>query len=48
MLFSTEIDSCDIHNMTHTDTEILGIFCDLTGIHGNDLIDVLIKGYLNK
>lgn len=48
MKFSSEVDSCATHNLTHQDTEILGIFCDITNIHGDDLINVLIKGYLNK
>ena len=48
MMFSPEIDSCVAHNLTQQDTEILGVFCDLTNIHGDNLINVLIKGYLNK
>ena len=41
-------DSCDNHAMTHEDTEILGMFCDVTSIRGEDLKDVLIKGYLKR
>ncbi len=48
MKFSIEGDSCEFHNLTHKETEILGVFCDLTNIHGDDLIDVLVKGYMNK
>lgn len=43
-----EGDSCDNHAMTHEDTEILGMFCDVTAIHGEVLKDVLIKGYLRR
>lgn len=51
MMFSSESDdgdSCKFHNLTHKDTEILGAFCDITNIHGENLMNVLIKGYLNK
>lgn len=51
MMFSSESDerdSCKFHNLTHEDTKILGVFCDLTNIHGENLMNVLIKGYLNK
>lgn len=41
-------DSCEHHAMTHDDTEILGMFCDVTAIHGEDLKDVLVKGYLKR
>lgn len=47
MMLSPEINSCMFHAMTHRDTEILGMFCDYTGIHGEELKDILIKGYLN-
>lgn len=42
------INSCELHNMTYRDTEILGIFCDYTGIHGEQLKEILIKGYLSS
>lgn len=48
MMLPTEIDSCIFHNLTHQDTEILGMFCDFTNIHGEELKEVLLKGYLNK
>ena len=41
-----EINSVDLHAMTHEDTEILGMFCDFSGIHGEDLKKLLIRGYL--
>lgn len=41
-------DSCNYHAMTHEETKILGIFCDITAIHGNDLKEVLIRGYLSR
>lgn len=34
------------HNMTESDTELLGGFCDLFDIHGEKLLDILINGYL--
>lgn len=40
------VDSVINHAMTHEDTENLGIFCDNTGLHGEDLKEVLIRGYL--
>ena len=43
-----EGDSCSFHAMTHEETEILGIFCDITAIHGDDLKEVLIRGYLSR
>lgn len=48
MMLSPEINSCDFHAMTHQDTEILGMFCDFTGIHGEKLKEVLLKGYLKR
>lgn len=45
-MLSPEINSCDFHAMTHKDTEILGMFCDFTGIHGEELKMLLIRGYL--
>lgn len=47
-MLSPEIDSCTFHNLTHKDTEILGMFCDFTNIHGEDLKQLLIGGYLKK
>lgn len=44
----SETDSCDLHNLTHLDTEILGAFCDYTNIHGEELKKVLIEGYLRR
>ena len=41
-------DSCNYHAMTHMDTEILGVFCDMTAIHGDGLKDVLTRGYLAR
>lgn len=46
-MLSPEINSVDFHAMTHEDTEILGMFCDFTGIHGEKLKRVLVKGYLS-
>lgn len=46
-MLSSEINSVDFHAMTHEDTEILGMFCDFTGIHGEKLKRILIKGYLH-
>ena len=46
MMSSPEINSCDFHAMTHEDTEILGQFCDFTGIHGEQLRDILIRSLL--
>lgn len=48
MMLSKEIDSCMFHNLTHKDTEILGMFCDFTNIHGEDLKNILLEGYLNR
>ena len=45
-ILSPEIDSTIFHAMTHEDTEILGMFCDFSGIHGKDLKKLLIRGYL--
>ena len=45
-ILSHTLDSCDFHAMTHQDTEILGAFCDFSGIHGEDLKKLLIRGYL--
>ena len=36
-MLSPEIDNCDFHAMTHEGTEILGMFCDFTNIHGEEL-----------
>lgn len=41
-------DSCNYHAMTHEETEILGVFCDITSIHGDDLKEILIRGYLSR
>lgn len=41
-------DSCNFHAMTHEETEILGAFCDMTAIHGDDLKEVLIRGYISR
>lgn len=46
-MLSPEVDSCMSHNMTHRDTEILGMFCDYTNIHGEELKNLLLEGYLN-
>lgn len=46
MMFDSEIDSVNFHAMTHEDTEILGMFCDFTGIHGNGIRRILIEGLL--
>lgn len=43
-----EGDSCNFHAMTHQETEILGIFCDVTGIYGAALEEVLVRGYLSR
>lgn len=43
-----EINSVDLHAMTQEDTEILGMFCDFSGIHGEDLKRLLIRGYLKN
>ena len=48
MMLSPEINSCDFHAMTHPDTEILGMFCECTGIQGEKLKEVLLKGYLKR
>lgn len=47
-MLSPEIDSCVFHAMTHEDTEILGMFCDFSGIHGEELKCLLIRGYLKN
>lgn len=47
-ILSHTLDSCDFHAMTHEDTEILGMFCDFSGIHGKDLKKLLIRGYLKN
>ena len=41
-------DSCEFHAMTHEETEILGAFCDVTAIHGDDLKEVLVRGYIAR
>mgnify|MGYP006928568458 CR=1 FL=1 len=43
-----EMNSCDYHAMTHDDTEILGAFCDVTGINGNELKKILLLGYMTN
>lgn len=48
MMLSPEVDSCIFHNMSHTDTEILGMFCDFTNIHGEELKSILLNGYLSR
>lgn len=40
------IGSIECHAMTHEDTEIFGQFCDYSGIHGEELKDLLIQGWL--
>lgn len=47
-MLSPEIDSTIFHAMTHEDTEILGMFCDFSGIHGEKLKEILIKGYMDN
>lgn len=47
-MISPEIDSTVFHAMTHQDTEILGMFCDFSGIHGEELKKLLIRGYLRN
>lgn len=47
-MLSSEINSVDFHAITHKDTEILGMFCDFSGIHGEELKCLLIRGYLKK
>lgn len=47
-MLSPEIDSTIFHAMTHEDTEILGMFCDFSGIHGEKLKEILIKGYMSN
>ena len=47
-MLSQKIDSTVFHAMTHEDTEILGMFCDFSGIHGEDLKKLLIRGYLKN
>lgn len=46
--FRDSNDSCNFHAISHEDTEILGIFCDRTAIHGDGLKDILIRGYLAR
>lgn len=41
-----EKNSCDYHSITHNDTEILGAFCDMTGIHNEKLKRILLLGYM--
>lgn len=48
MMLSSEIDSINFHAITHEDTEILGQFCDFTGIHGDNLREILLLGFLTK
>lgn len=47
-MLSPEINSVDFHAMTQADTEILGQFCDYTNIHGENLQEILLLGYLTK
>lgn len=47
-MLSPEINSVDFHAMAHEDTEILGMFCDFSGIHGEELKKLLIRGYLKN
>lgn len=47
-MLSPEIPSIIFHAMTHEDTEILGMFCDFSGIHGEELKKLLIRGYLKN
>ena len=47
-LMLSPVDSVNFHAMTHEDTEILGMFCDFSGIHGEDLKKLLIRGYLKS
>lgn len=42
-----ECNSVNYHAITHEDTEILGVFCDVTAFHGNDLKKLLILGYMS-
>lgn len=42
--YHQKIDSTVFHAMTHENTEILGMFCDFSGIHGEDLKKLLIRG----
>ena len=44
----SNVNSADFHAMTHMDTEILGMFCDQFSIHGEDLKQLLIYGYLTR
>lgn len=46
MMLTPGIDSVDFHAMTHEDTEILGMFCDFTGLHGDSIKRILIEGLL--
>ena len=48
MMLSPVVDSCVFHNLSHTDTEILGVFCDFTNIHGEELKSILLNGYLSR
>lgn len=48
MMLFPEVNSCTSHNLSHTDTEILGMFCDFTNIHGEELKSVLLNGYLSR
>ena len=45
-MLSPEINSCIYHNLTHRDTEILGMFCDHTNVHGEELKNILLEGYI--
>lgn len=48
IMLSPEINSVNSRNLTHQDTEILGMFCDFMNVHGDDLKEILLRGYLNK
>lgn len=48
MMLSPEINSVDFHAMSQRETEILGQFCDFTGITGETLKEVLLLGYLAR
>lgn len=47
-ILSPEIHSTIFQAMTHEDTEILGMFCDFSGMHGEELKKLLIRGYLKN
>lgn len=47
-LSNSDRDSVEFHAMSHDDTEILGQFCDATGIHGRELEEILILGLIER